>query len=126
MAALVFCEDDALIRRMVSVMLRSTGHQIFFAADGREGLTLIERERPVAVFTDRWMPILDGLELCDALKARPEFAALPVILITAALEEDDQQDAYRRGIAAVLKKPFTPADLRALVDRYAPTPETDR
>lgn len=122
MARFVFCEDDALIRKMVAVMLRGTGHEIHFAADGEEGLALIERERPVAVFTDRWMPGLDGLGLCDALKATPDFGHLPVILITAALEDEDRREAVRRGVSAILNKPFSPADLRGLVERFTPHP----
>ena len=122
MASFVFCEDDALIRKMVAVMLRGSGHDLHFAASGDEGLALIARERPAAVFTDRWMPGLDGLALCDALKTSRDFAQLPVILITAALEDGERREALRRGVAAILDKPFKPMELRSLVERYTPVP----
>jgi CheY-like chemotaxis protein len=120
MARLVICEDEALIRRMIGVMLRETGHEVHFAADGEEGLALIARERPDVVFTDRWMPALDGFELCQAMKARPDLAHIPVVLVTASLGQDELEEAYRHGVADILSKPFRPADLRALVERHAP------
>lgn len=120
MANLVLCEDEALIRRMIGVMLRDSGHTLHFAADGEEGLALVERERPAALFTDRWMPRLDGFQLCSAVKSRPYLAHIPVFLISASLQPDEREEALRHGFAALLQKPFSPADLRQLVDRHIP------
>lgn len=123
MAKLVFCEDDALVQKMIRVMLRDLGHQVCFAADGHAGLALIERERPDAVFTDVWMPGMSGLELCDALRARPALAHIPIVLITASVQRDELAAGFRHGATAILKKPFSPAELRAAVARYtAPAP----
>lgn len=118
MARLLFCEDDALIRRMIGAMLRGSGHEVAIAADGAEGLALIAREPPAIVFTDRWMPGLDGLALCDALKARADLAHIPVVVVTAATQQEELDEALRHGAAAVLKKPFTMADLRAMIARF--------
>ena len=119
MAKVLFCEDDSLIRKMIGVMLRGSEHEVVIAADGDEGLALLESERPDVVFTDRWMPGVDGLALCDAVKARPEFAHIPVILVTASIEDDERAEALRHGVSAVLQKPFTMAELRAQVERFA-------
>ena len=121
MATLVFCEDEALIRRMIGVMLRDTGHDLHFAADGAEGLALVEQERPAALFTDRYMPNLDGFQLCATVKARPDLAHIPVVLISASLQPDEREEALRHGFAAILNKPFSPADLRTVVARVVPT-----
>lgn len=121
MATLVFCEDEALIRRMIGVMLRGTEHNLHFAADGAEGLALVERERPTALFTDRFMPNLDGFQLCAAVKARPDLAHIPVVLISASLQLNEREDALAHGFTAILNKPFSPADLRAIVDQVVPT-----
>lgn len=118
MATVVFCEDESIIRKMIAAMLRGSGHDLHFAADGEEGLALIARARPSAVFTDLWMPGLDGLGLCEALKARPELAHIPVILISASVAHDEVLEAYRRGVVEVMKKPFSPAELRSLVERH--------
>jgi CheY-like chemotaxis protein len=123
MATLVFCEDEALIRRMIGVMLRDSGHDLHFALDGEQGLALVERERPAALFTDRWMPNLDGFQLCAAVKANPALAHIPVVLISASLQPDERDEVLRKGFAAILHKPFGPADLRALVNQIVPTAE---
>lgn len=118
MARIVFCEDEALIRKMIGVMLRGSGHELFFAADGEEGLALIERERPDLIVTDMWMPGIDGLQLCAAVKARPDLAAIPLVLATAMSHREQAEEYYRQGAIAILPKPFGPAELRDLVERH--------
>jgi CheY-like chemotaxis protein len=105
MAKIVFCEDSPVIQKLIGLALRATAHEVHFAADGAEGLALIERERPDLVFTDVWMPNLDGYQLADALKARPDLAQL--------------DEAYRHGAAGHVAKPFAAAALRAKVDELA-------
>lgn len=125
MAKLVFCEDEALIQKMIRVMLRETGHQIYFASDGLAGLALIERERPDVVFSDVWMPLMTGLELCDALRARAPLAYIPSVLITASVQREELAAGFRHGATAILKKPFSPAELRAAVARYTHPPRAE-
>lgn len=119
MATLVFCEDDPTIRRLIGAALRASPHEIHVVADGTEGLALIERLRPAAVFTDVAMPGLDGFALLDAIRGHPVLAAIPVILVTASLQRAQSEEGYRRGATAILGKPFSTAELRAHVERYA-------
>jgi two-component system cell cycle response regulator DivK len=121
MATIVFCEDEALIRKMIGVMLRGAGHDLHFAPDAEEGLTLIEREQPDLIFTDMWMPGMDGVQLCNAVKAQPALAHIPVILATALTQSEQIEEFHRAGITAILKKPFGPAELREMVERHLPT-----
>jgi len=53
---LVFCEDEVQIQKLIRIAMRTTAHEIHIAVDGRDGLALIERIRPDAVFTDVSMP----------------------------------------------------------------------
>jgi len=119
MATLVFCEDDPTLRRLIGAALRASRHEVHVAADGVEGLALIERLRPAAVFTDVAMPGMDGFALLDAIRGRPELAPIPVILVTALLQRAQIAEGYARGATAILGKPFSTAELRAYVDRYA-------
>jgi CheY-like chemotaxis protein len=116
MAKIVCCEDSALIRRMIEFALRPTTHELFVAADGAEGLALVERERPDLVLTDLSMPVMGGFELADTLKARPDLAHIPIVFLTAGSEGSASEEAARHGGAAYLIKPFSPADLRAKID----------
>ena len=118
MARIVVCEDDPNIRTLIRVALRSTPHRVFLAADGLEGLALIERERPDLVLTDVSMPGLSGLELADAMRARVHLARIPVVLISASVQRIDLEEGYRHGAAGYLTTPFSTADLRARIDEF--------
>lgn len=117
MARIVFCEDDPTIRKLIQLTLRRTVHDISIAPDGLAGLALIERALPDLVVTDVSMPGLDGLQLADALVARPHLAAIPLVVISAAAQRAQIEEAHRHRVAAYLTKPFSPAALRALIDR---------
>lgn len=118
MARIVLCEDDPSIQRLVQAALRPTGHEVLVAGDGVDGLTLIEESRPDLVLTDLAMPRLSGLDLVDALKARPGLAAIPVVLVTASVQRAQLDEAYRHGIDGHLEKPFSARDLVDIVGRF--------
>ncbi len=121
MAKVIFCEDDPSVQKLIRVALRSTPHEIYIMGNGAEGLELIERERPDAVFTDISMPVLDGLQLIGELKARPHLAHIPVVVVTASVQRHQMEEAYRYKIAGHLNKPFSVHDLRAKVEQFAST-----
>ena len=93
MGRVVFVEDDPTIRKLVQAALRSSPHEVHFATNGREGLELVLRIRPDAVFTDVSMPEMDGLQLADEIRAHPEIAKTPIVFITASVQKD-QIDRY--------------------------------
>jgi len=126
MARLVFCDDDPTVQKLIWVALRTSGHEVHLAPDGRAGLTLIERLRPDLIFTDLSMPELDGYQLLRALAARPELAAIPVVLMSARAAGDHLQEASV-GARAILAKPFSTQHLREIIeellgDRVEETP----
>jgi CheY-like chemotaxis protein len=116
MAKIVFCEDSPVIQKLIGLALRATAHEVLLAADGTEGLALIERERPDLVFTDVAMPGLDGFQLVAAVKARPDLAHIPVVLMTATSDAEQLAEGYRQGATGYLAKPFSAAALRAKID----------
>lgn len=115
MGRLVIYEDEDAIRTLIGLSLRATPHALLFAADGVEGLALIERRRPDLVITDVRMPRLDGFGLCEAVRARPDLPRLPVLLLTASVHREELEEGFRRGATDYLIKPFTAAELRAKV-----------
>jgi two-component system chemotaxis response regulator CheY len=118
MTTILFCEDDVVIQRLIQVATRSLPYTVHVVGDGAQGLATIERERPAAVFTDLAMPGFDGLQLIDALHARPDLADVPVVVMTASgLLASDLEDLLRRGAVDYLAKPFGPAELRAKLDQ---------
>ncbi len=119
MSKVVFCEDDPMIRKLVQAALRSTTHDVHIAEDGKRGLDLIERLRPDVVFSDVAMPVMDGFELADAMRAMPDVAHIPIVFMTASVQREQIEECFRHGAAGHLAKPFTMAELRARVAHYS-------
>src|SRR5689334_21533278 len=110
MARIVVCEDDPVILKLLQVALRDSGYELLTAADGAQGFELIERERPDAILTDVTMPKMSGLELADAVRARPELAHIPIIFLSASAQRMQLEEGLRHGATAYVTKPFRAAD----------------
>jgi CheY-like chemotaxis protein len=115
----VFCEDDPMIRKLVQTALRSSTHDVHVAADGKEGLDLIARLRPDVVFSDVAMPEMNGFELADAMRARPDIAHIPIVFMTASVQREQIDECFRHGAAGHLAKPFTMAELQARIAQFS-------
>src|SRR5690606_13301290 len=83
----VYAEDDERLARLTTRYLESHGVRVLTAADGREGLSLVLRERPDVLLLDLMLPGMDGLEVCRQVRAR---ADTPIIMVTARGEEIDR------------------------------------
>jgi len=115
----VFCEDDPMIRKLVQTALRSSTHDVHVAGDGKEGLDLIARLRPDVVFSDVAMPEMNGFELADAMRARPDLAHIPIVFMTASVQREQIDECFRHGAAGHLAKPFTMAELRTRIAQFS-------
>jgi CheY-like chemotaxis protein len=95
-------EDNDDVREMMSVALELSGITVLAAANGREALDLLDASpAPCVVLLDLMMPVMDGWELRAALNAHPEYAAIPVVIVSAMTEDT----AAKLGAAAYLPKP---------------------
>lgn len=98
-------DDTAEARRLIRRILQSQGDfSIFEAASGKEGLALIERERPDLVILDLMMPEMDGFAVLDALKANQETASIPVIVATAKELTTDEKSRLGTQIQSLMQK----------------------
>lgn len=111
----VVIDDDPDLRQLLKLTLEFTsGWRVDVAAGGEDGIALVKSVRPDAVVVDLMMPGMDGYEVSRRLTADPATATIPVVLLTARKEIDDQRmrDA---GAAGVLFKPFELDDLAAQI-----------
>lgn len=115
-ARIVVCEDDPVILKLLQVALRETGYELLTAPDGVAGLELIERERPDAILTDVTMPRMNGLELADAVRARPDLAHIPIVFLSASAQRTHLEEGFRHGATAYVAKPFRAAELRSALE----------
>ena len=122
MARIVFCEDDAQIRKLIEVAMRSTAHSIEMTTNGVEGLAAIERLPPELIVTDLAMPGMGGFALADAVHARPALKHIPIVFVTASVQRGDVAQFGAHGAAGYLAKPFSPRELREKIDELIPGP----
>lgn len=117
-------DDDADIRDLVAFKLRGAGLEVDAFADGASALEHVRAGLPVVpdlVVLDVTMPGLSGVDVCRALRAAPETAEVPVVLLTAKVRESDVATGFSAGADDYVPKPFSPKELlhrvRAVLDR---------
>lgn len=108
-------DDDIDIRTMVAIKLESAGYSVQSEADGEAGLAAIRQLRPAIVLLDWMMPRMNGLEVVSRLRADPEIADIPVILLTARAQEDAVERGFAAGADDYVVKPFSPRELLSRV-----------
>ena len=93
-------------------VLRTDGHESAWAPDGKEGLALLRQFRPELIICDVIMPYLGGYAVLETVRADPEFSGVPVLLFSAAMNEEDRAVGLQRGATEVLTRPFSSEQLR--------------
>ncbi|MGK9235185.1 response regulator [Inquilinus limosus] len=117
-------EDDAATRAMMRRLLVAEGWQVAEAGDGRAALERMERERPDLILLDLMMPEMDGFEFLAACRKVPDYAGIPVIIVTAADLTEHDHRRLNGGVEHILQKAAFErhellAQIRQLVGRYA-------
>lgn len=110
---ILIVEDDKEIREGVEIYLRSQGYEVFRAADGVEGLKVLEQEEIHLAIVDIMMPRMDGIQMTMKLREKYDF---PVIMLSAKSEEVDKITGLNLGADDYVTKPFTPMELMARVN----------
>lgn len=110
-------DDERHIVRLVEVNLQRAGYEVVTAYDGREALEKVKSENPDLVVLDVMMPYMDGFEVLKHLKAEPETAEIPVIMLTAKAQDADVFRGWQSGVDCYLTKPFNPMELLTFVKR---------
>ena len=104
-------DDDPVIQKLLAVNFEMEGYRVITASDGAEALEQVAAERPAAVVLDVMMPKLDGFEVTRRIKADPDTAAIPVLLLSAKAQATDIAAGKAVGADAYLTKPFEPLEL---------------
>ncbi len=113
---ILVADDEAHILHVVSMKLRNAGCEVITAVDGEEARDLCLAEKPDLVITDYQMPVLSGLELCQALRANHATREIPALMLTARGFDIEPSEMAEAGISAVMAKPFSPREMLAKVN----------
>ena len=109
-------EDDKEIREGIEIYLRNQGYEVYEAANGAEGLKVVEREEIHLAIVDIMMPVMDGVTML--MKLRSKEYEFPVIMLSAKSEEVDKIMGLNMGADDYVTKPFTPLELLARVNSH--------
>lgn len=106
-------DDSAATRHFIKKAIEVLGFEFLEAGDGQQGLDVLERENGKVdlILLDRHMPVMDGLEMLEAVKANDAFKDIPITMVTVELERDEIQKAIAKGAKNYLIKPFTQENL---------------
>jgi two-component system sensor histidine kinase ChiS len=113
---ILIIDDETTSRLAMAAMVRAAGHSPILAASAEEGLARAAECCPEAVLLDRSMPDSDGLEVLRALRRQPDYATLPILLVTSCKRPRDLEDGFAAGADDYLIKPV---GLAQLIERIA-------
>ena len=108
----LIADDDAQIRELLELYLVKEGFAVEQAADGAEAILKAQQLKPDLIILDIMMPVLDGMEVCRQVR---KFSRVPVIMLTARVEDEDRIMGLELGADDYVAKPFNPRELIARV-----------
>lgn len=114
---IVVADDDADILNLVVRRLGRRGWNVVGAVDGAEAIEKVRSLRPAAVVLDWMMPKQTGPQVCEALRADPETASIPIVLVTARASGGDREVGIEHGADEYITKPFEIDVLDAVLKR---------
>lgn len=115
-AVVLVADDDEDILSLVAFRLERAGYEILTATDGEQALALALERHPDLAVLDVMMPKLTGLEVTERIRAAgDDVKNIPIVLLTARVQEADIARGFEAGADDYIKKPFSPQELRARV-----------
>ncbi|MBI4185877.1 MAG: response regulator transcription factor [Chloroflexi bacterium] len=111
--SILLVDDDPQLIRLVRANLEPAGYKVFIAMDGPSALAVFDKEMPEMVILDIMLPDTDGYELCQRIR---EFSDVPIIMLTAKVEDADKVKGLKLGADDYLTKPFNVEELLARIE----------
>jgi len=109
---ILLVDDEPQILEICRDYLKKAGYDVVTAADGAQGLSAARREKPDLIVLDLMLPEMDGLDVCRAIRRESD---VPIIMLTARVEEIDKLIGLEIGADDYMTKPFSPRELVARV-----------
>ncbi len=110
---ILLIDDDPQLIRLVRTNLESVGHRVRVAMEAPSALELVDREMPDLIILDIMLPGVDGYDLCQRIR---EFSLVPIIMLTAKVEDADKIRGLKLGADDYLTKPFSVQELLARIE----------
>jgi two-component system cell cycle response regulator DivK len=117
MKTVLVADDKPTGRELVRTVLEKTGYTVIEASDGVEAVRLARESNPDLIILDLHMPGLDGFNVIQELRRDPQFAATPIVALTASAMQGDRERALSVGFTGYITKPIRLSLLREEVER---------
>lgn len=114
---ILIAEDDSNILISLTFLMNQCGYEIRTANNGVEALAIACEFRPNLLLLDIMLPLKNGFEVCEALRAIPEFADMKIIMLSAKGRDSEISKGYKAGADAYVTKPFSTRELTDTVQR---------
>ena len=111
--SILLIDDDPQLIRLVRTNLESAGYRVLVALEACSALELVDKEMPDMIILDIMLPEIDGYELCRRIR---DFSAVPIIMLTAKVEDVDKIQGLKLGADDYLTKPFSIPELLARIE----------
>ena len=109
---ILIIEDDKSVQQLIRMYLVNDGFEVIFSMDGKEGLDKALNDNPDLILLDLNLPKIDGIEICKKVRINSD---VPIIMVTAKIEELDRLEGLENGADDYITKPFSPRELVARV-----------
>ena len=123
MKKILLVDDETDLLAILETAFRKAGFDVDSATDGLAGLERARAGRPDLIVLDLRLPVLDGHTVCQMLKADQAYRHIPIIMLTASREQEDQEWAARTGADLYITKPCRLHDLLEAIMRLLPPPD---
>src|ERR671931_1605195 len=111
MALVLVADDDPVTRELIVYKLEAEGYDLVVAEDGTEALAMARERTPDIAVLDVHMPGMSGFDVCRMLRSDEELTRIPVIMLTASVQEADIATGFDSGADDYVPKPFSPREL---------------
>ncbi|MDD4179861.1 MAG: response regulator [Candidatus Margulisbacteria bacterium] len=108
-------DDEPDVASLLTLMLKSQGYEVIAAGDGQEALEKARSENPDLILLDVMLPRLDGYKVARMLKFDENYSHIPIIMLTAKIQDRDKQTGLEMGANDYVTKPFDTAQLLAKI-----------
>jgi len=118
-------DDEPDVLLLCRVNLEFEGYEVIEAADGEAAMEQVRAHRPDVVLLDVMMPRMDGWQVLQAIKSDDELRSIPVVMLTAKVQDQDQIRGWSEGAADYITKPFSPLALSQVLQDVLATDADD-
>nr|WP_265264311.1 response regulator [Spirulina subsalsa] len=112
---LLVVDDEPDNFDVIETLLSNQDYELYYSASGEDAISVLPIMQPDLILLDVMMPVMNGLEVCRRIKAMPEWATTPIIMVTALSSKESLAECLAAGADDFMGKPINALELRARV-----------